>query len=764
MWSTTVKDTVRKLIHSKFYTKLVGSFLIILVFSTIFVVINNSISYYQSREQYQNQLQERLDASASVVGSQLMMAFRLGSSFFQEYPTIMYFKSDENRTIESQSEVWKVQELIKKDENAFNPLVHSVFTYYPTDKTILTSAGLYDKDFYYSSIASYGAFDEDFWDTNFATAGRRVVLAETDLMTRSGSVRVLPVVTVTRLSGNIVVHVCNLSSSYIAQLLAIHGVVGNTHLIIDNQNTPIYGQIELFPKNFLEGHPIPNSEILLSSTNDEIGLGFYELINKAWISKTLRKAYYPAITLVVFSLVGGFLLVIFFSLRLYRPISAMKTLMPHEEGKGRIDELFAIRTEMEELLSKEDQHQEQELGFQLEFARHSIHLLLHGIQPRELARTKAILEEQRGFLYSHYLCCSVLIEYLPAFYQEYSEAQQTVFKKSIPSLLRSFTLGQVPVLIVALEEVFFEFVLNIDTPDGKALVIQLLEEQSKDYTQNNHFYCLSFGVGNPVESLSDLAISHSQALTALQVRESTQTFQIKDFELLPPKKKVAFSFYDQKGIANNIETGNSEVLGKYILNLIEKNEQRCIEPENMSELYRQMLFVGRRSLEEHGYQVTDVERFVPLYTILAGKLSHEELKNLKGELRRLFVDIQKLVHKPISYPQKSCIQEIKNYLDTHYQEQISLEIISDKFGLSHKYLSRLFKEETDKNFSDYLVRIRVDQAKRLLSGTNKKIREISLAIGIESHATFYRMFQKAEGITPTEYRQLERNKQNSASN
>jgi len=101
---------------------------------------------------------------------------------------------------------------------------------------------------------------------------------------------------------------------------------------------------------------------------------------------------------------------------------------------------------------------------------------------------------------------------------------------------------------------------------------------------------------------------------------------------------------------------------------------------------------------------------------------------------------------------------VKQYIKTHYHLPLSLEIVADAQGLSSKYLSRLFKEETKENLSEFIVKVRVEQAKRLLSQTNKKIGEISLAVGIESRATFLRIFQKAEGISPSDYRKLEEHK------
>jgi AraC-like DNA-binding protein len=729
------------------------------MFAIGFVVINNTLSYYHSRSQYLSQLQQRLDASSSAVGSQMMMVFRLGSTFFQEKNTIIYFKPESTQTTETQSEIWRVQELIKKDENAFDPLIHSIFCYYPSDDTVLTSAGRYDKDFYFSSIASYSGQSPQVWDTDFLVSGKRTVLPEIQLNTRSGKIAVIPVVTVSRLSGQLAIHVCNISLASVEQLLTIHGAIGSQLMIIDNLGRPIFDRTDSLAQDFLAHVEIPSSQILLTSFNEDTGWTFYEPVGKAWISQMMGKIYYPSVFLVLLLCAIGLLLVFFFSLRIYRPIDAMKMLLPPSKGKGRIDELSNLRSEVEGLILKEDQHHLQELDFQLDFARHSLNLLLHGIQPKELPRALSILNAQRGFIYSGYLCCAVLIEYFPAFYQEQEESTRETFRCGVLSLLRSLVKDQYPSLVLALEDDLYEYVFNLEKPDDTVQVIQLLQAQGLLFAEESRFYSLSFGVGAPVESIQNLAISYNQALAALQVREASRAFQVIDFARIPPKKKVAFSFYDQKGIANNLLTGNNEVLSKYLRSLIEKNEQRGIEEDNMTELYRQILLVGRRALEEHGHQVSEVDRFTLLYNELAITQSKQVLANLKGELCRLFVDIQNLVvvFEPAS-TQRSTIQEVKQYIKTHYHLPLSLEIVADAQGLSSKYLSRLFKEETKENLSEFIVKVRVEQAKRLLSQTNKKIGEISLAVGIESRATFLRIFQKAEGISPSDYRKLEEHK------
>jgi Response regulator containing CheY-like receiver domain and AraC-type DNA-binding domain len=92
------------------------------------------------------------------------------------------------------------------------------------------------------------------------------------------------------------------------------------------------------------------------------------------------------------------------------------------------------------------------------------------------------------------------------------------------------------------------------------------------------------------------------------------------------------------------------------------------------------------------------------------------------------------------------------YIMKNYGEAISLAAIADHLKINATYLSRIFKQETKMNFTDYLTICRIENAKELLSETNKKIKEISAACGFYDYRYFCKIFKKAEGRSPLDYR------------
>ena len=74
--------------------------------------------------------------------------------------------------------------------------------------------------------------------------------------------------------------------------------------------------------------------------------------------------------------------------------------------------------------------------------------------------------------------------------------------------------------------------------------------------------------------------------------------------------------------------------------------------------------------------------------------------------------------------------------------------------LNPAYFSTLFKKVTGQNFVDYLQKVRIKEAQNLLSNTHMPISEIAEKTGYKSAHYFSKVFLKAVGIKPTEYRRL----------
>lgn len=101
----------------------------------------------------------------------------------------------------------------------------------------------------------------------------------------------------------------------------------------------------------------------------------------------------------------------------------------------------------------------------------------------------------------------------------------------------------------------------------------------------------------------------------------------------------------------------------------------------------------------------------------------------------------------------SMIESISHMIRNNYMDiNLSLEQIADHYKMSPNYLSKIFKEKTMYSIADYIINIRLENAKELLINSNKNINEISELIGFVNTKYLFKVFKKKFGVTPREFR------------
>lgn len=96
--------------------------------------------------------------------------------------------------------------------------------------------------------------------------------------------------------------------------------------------------------------------------------------------------------------------------------------------------------------------------------------------------------------------------------------------------------------------------------------------------------------------------------------------------------------------------------------------------------------------------------------------------------------------------------EMKEYVEAHFREQIALGDIAEAFSVSRQYISTAFHRELGISFSDYLSKVRLDEAMRLLMTTDMNVTNISERSGFPNLRSFNTSFREVHGCTPREFR------------
>lgn len=110
------------------------------------------------------------------------------------------------------------------------------------------------------------------------------------------------------------------------------------------------------------------------------------------------------------------------------------------------------------------------------------------------------------------------------------------------------------------------------------------------------------------------------------------------------------------------------------------------------------------------------------------------------------------------YRERYC--NILKYMEDHYNEPLTLNVLSVNFNLSREYISREFKYYIGKNFRDHLSSIRLSRAHYDLLNSDLTIMEIAVKHGFNNQRNYNHSFEKQFGITPAKYRRIHKRRNN----
>ena len=98
-------------------------------------------------------------------------------------------------------------------------------------------------------------------------------------------------------------------------------------------------------------------------------------------------------------------------------------------------------------------------------------------------------------------------------------------------------------------------------------------------------------------------------------------------------------------------------------------------------------------------------------------------------------------------------QELADYIDCNLDSRLTLASLASKCFYNPSYFSRVFKEKFDMSLTEYINRRRIDTAIELLRSSKLSVDDISFKVGFCDRSTFYHVFSRIPGKTPTDYRE-----------
>ena len=208
----------------------------------------------------------------------------------------------------------------------------------------------------------------------------------------------------------------------------------------------------------------------------------------------------------------------------------------------------------------------------------------------------------------------------------------------------------------------------------------------------------------------------------------------------------------------SLEDGNKDKINDLAMEFIYELVNRQIPGEILVPLKDKEFCVFYKSTEKNMQErIKRINSSIGDFLGVGFKITHSSRRreeNLKDWFDRAYVQQYEINIDESSG--KALIQKSIEYMQAHYREALSLTDISRTIGLSVSYFSYLFKQETGKNYIEYLNEIRLLATMRDLKNTDEKIVVVAQKHGFQNLEYFSRYFKKKTGESPARWRKLNR--------
>ncbi|MCX7709867.1 MAG: response regulator [Clostridia bacterium] len=284
-------------------------------------------------------------------------------------------------------------------------------------------------------------------------------------------------------------------------------------------------------------------------------------------------------------------------------------------------------------------------------------------------------------------------------------------------------------------------------------LINVIKEIQKNVFEHRKL-SISFGVSNAFDNILEISGYYLQAKQAIKQKiclDNQSIILFSDLESIIENDLPAVSF-DTEKITDLVFGNKNDELSEYIhlvLNRLKNKMFKSFEPMDVSIL--KMIFEVDNYFYQYGVSIKRI-----LEEMDSGYLDIYQKNSLdlkKDWLISILVQVSQEVNRKRTEKISGIICEVKRYIEKSFcSNSLCLESVAELFKKSPPYLSKLFKEETGENFSDYITRLRMEKAKELLKDITVKAYEVGEKVGYADISHFSRKFKSYTGMSPSQFR------------
>ncbi|WP_124118327.1 helix-turn-helix domain-containing protein [Paenibacillus xylanexedens] len=481
---------------------------------------------------------------------------------------------------------------------------------------------------------------------------------------------------------------------------------------------------------------------------------------------------YVWVIIAIVTVICAIVYIVYITRRNYKPIQIiMNRIESHqirafEHSGARTDEMKMIDGVLENLINHMMDYDKKSRENVLMQRSKLFNALLHGEhienvaeQLKELSPLNDVHDSSRFVV-----VVGEINRYEKGFQERYTRGEQNTLKFALMNVLQELSRNtgvQCWMEWISVDRIAILFVFKEQNDNNLDMSgqIRIVAEECKSWVEQNLRISLSFGIGPLAQGIGTIRDSYMAAEAVMQ-RKLLMNGDVGQADCGEPQHPLLDTYTYLQMIADFVKRFrmSSGQWREQLEEIFTAFEQNKLPDDEIRSLIQAMLQMLSRevSMMSEGLQEELSEENINRW--LSAVEDAETLTDVKSLLFDGLTDMFRTyvaVTETKSY--KAMVNEMKNYIEEQFANpDLSLKHLSDRFQITGKHASYLFKTEFNMKFVDFVTELRMKETEQLLLNTDYSLQDIALKVGYANGITLGRVFKRVTGITPGDYRRLKR--------
>lgn len=297
------------------------------------------------------------------------------------------------------------------------------------------------------------------------------------------------------------------------------------------------------------------------------------------------------------------------------------------------------------------------------------------------------------------------------------------------------------------------FAEGISAEEAKRELSRVAEE-AQIFIGSRFRIFFTIAVSSIRRSAAQLPSAYQEALEAMEYKmlHGTQTILFYD-DIRSPNHSYSYPLEKEQQLINYVKAGDFSNAKGILEEVITGNVSderlsielvRCLMFDMISTMMKAAIEVNLDQSTLYKMNIETIQELMNRVTVSA----------MRDRMTAFLVSVCEHVNARKRSHNDRLKESVLDFINDQYRDHnLSVNTVSDHFGIHPSYLSRYFKEQVGDTLTDYINKLRMEKAKDLLLSDAILIKDICDLVGVYSVSTFIRLFKKYEGVTPSVYRE-----------